>query len=97
MKTCILLIVIVFLFVSCENNNPMGTEDPVTVFLYLTKSASATKISCEGQLVSYLQYQWEKDTISVPEGSELKARIYKSGDFVYKTEIAVNHLIWELP
>ena len=91
------LLLILLLFICCTENNPMGTEDPVTVFLYLSRSASATKISCEGQIVCYLQYEGERDTISVPDGSELKARIHKSGDFVYKTKTAVNNLMWELP
>jgi len=93
MKKLLLLL----LFISCTKTNPMGTEDPVTVFLYLSRSASATKISCEGQIVSYLQYEGERDTIRVPDGSELKARIYKSGNFVYKLQIATNNLMWELP
>ena len=100
MKTCILLIVVVYLFISCESSNPTAgndVENDVIVYLYLSKSGSATKIYCEGQIVSYLQYQNERDTINVPENSELKARIYDGGDFVYKTEVAVNNLLWELP
>ena len=93
------LIVLLFLvmFIGCTDDNPMGMEDVVTVYLHLIQSGSATKISCEGIIVSYLQYENEKDTISVPDGSELKARIYSSGNFIYKTEIAKNGLNWVLP
>jgi len=90
------LTIILLLLIGC-GDNPMGIEDAVTVYLSLTQSGSATKISCEGIIVSYLQYKGEKDTISVPDGAELKARIYDGGDFVYQVEKAKDGLNWILP
>lgn len=92
-----IMFILLVLLIGCTENNPMGIEDAVTVYLSLTQNGSATKISCEGVLVSYLQYQGERDTIRVPDGSELKARIYDGGDFIYKTEKAKNGLNWILP
>jgi len=92
-----LSIVLLFLVIGCGTDNPMGFDDAVTVYLHLTQDGSATKISCEGIIVSYLQYKGERDTIQVPDGSELKARIYDGGDFIYQVKKAKDGLNWELP
>ena len=91
------LILLTALF--CDNSNP-AAPDPaeyISVYLVLTENGRATKIYWNDQIISYLQYQWERDTIKVPDRAELKARIYKSGDFEYKVITATNHLLWELP
>ena len=92
-----LTIFLMVLFIGCTDKNPMGIEDAVTVYLSLTQNGSATKISCEGVLVSYLQYKGERDTIKVPDESELKARIYDGGSFIYQTKKAKDGLNWILP
>lgn len=83
----------------CNDNNP-AAPDPdeyVTVYLVLTENGRATKIYCNDQIVSYLQYQGERDTIKVPDRIQLKARIYKNGDFEYKIITAEDQFLWELP
>jgi len=91
-------IVLFLLFCFCgESPNPLGIENPVSVSLYLNMDAHPTKVSCEGQIVSYLQYRGERDTIIVPDGSELKSRTYHDGIFKYDYKIAVDGLHWIFP
>ncbi len=80
-----------------DNSTGIDTEPFVSVSLYLRSTGSATKISCNGTIVSFLQYKGERDTICVPGGALLKARMNKDGKSVYMTEIAKSGLYWVFP
>ena len=82
---------------SCVSENTMGIEDPVSVYLALTQSGYSVKISCEGQIVSMMDFVGEKDTISVPDDTELKARIWHDNKIKYETIRVTNKLSWVLP
>ena len=99
----IFLVAVMFMvYVACTNSNdgnPAAPDpvDQVAVYLYLNQSGSSTKIYSDGRLVSYLQYKLERDTITVENGAQLKARIYKDAKFIYKTTTAAEGLLWTLP
>lgn len=98
-STIIFLLCLSFGKLGCDESfNPVGIEKQrVTVYLRLAMNTYPTKIYCEGQIVSFLQYRYEKDTIKVPDESELKARIYHNQKFTYKTIIAREGFEWKLP
>lgn len=96
-------LIVLLLFCCCEesaysikgsvNNN----EVMATVYLYLTQDGYPTKIYNKGHIVSIIQYKGERDTIQVPDSTELKARIYHDGDFSYEILTAYDGLYWKLP
>lgn len=94
------LIILLMLYGCDESFNPTSIEkqNQVTVYLELIVSHCSAKTYCEGQIVSFIEDLNEKDTIKVPNGAELKARIcVQKGYYTYKTTIARNGLTWKLP
>ncbi len=98
MKYLILIFLLLLIFCNC-NDNPTGIEEPVTVYLKLNR-AYRTQVFCEEQVVTILFLINECDTIIVPNGSQLKAKMYYSNStlgIVTKTNTASDGLRWELP
>lgn len=96
----LLILLALMVIVGCDSEtiNPMGVVDPVTVVLELDRSkAYDTEVFCSGVLVALLKDAGECDTISVSNGSELKAQIHYPSSIGYKTIIAYEGLVWELP
>ena len=91
------LIMLLLIAVFGCGNNPSKSEDYVDIYIKLKASGYSVKVFCEKQLVTYLTIGSENDTISVPDGSNLKAKIYHDGRYTYEFETAYNGLYWELP
>lgn len=84
-------LIVLLLFVSCNG----VSVDMIDVYLRLERSASA-KVYADGVFVSCLTADGEKDTVSVPDGAEMKARLTYSGIITVQTCTAKKKMLWVL-
>ncbi len=83
------LLVLALLVVGCTD------PDDVSVFLELKREGTCY-IYCDDCLAGYLSSRIKKDTLSVPDGSTLKAKIITSTFVYHRSEVAKDGLEWDV-
>ena len=98
MKYLILFLILFIIGCNKSQINPVQVvETPkVTIILELTRDYN-TEVYSNGRFVALLMEVGEIDTVLVEENALLKAQIHYPNNIGYKTEIAKDSLVWELP